>query len=156
MALEVGHEAPDFTLPDQDGADHTLSDYRGHWILVYFYPKDNTPGCTKEACAIRDSFPDFTRIDAVVLGISVDSVASHRKFADRHRLPFTLLSDESRTVVSTYGVWGTKKFMGKEYKGTSRVSFLVDPKGVIAKIYRKVKPAGHADEVLGNLAELMA
>lgn len=154
MKLEVGREAPPFTLSDQNGARHALSDYRGHWVLVYFYPKDNTPGCTKEACAIRDSFPDFTKIDAVVLGISVDSTASHLKFAEKFRLPFTLLSDGEKETVKKYGVWGKKKFMGKEYMGTRRMSFLIDPEGKIAKIYEKVKPAGHAAEVLEDLARL--
>ncbi len=154
MKLEVGKEAPPFTLPDQNGAIHALSDYRGHWVLVYFYPKDNTPRCTKEACAIRDSFPDFKKIDAVVLGISVDSTASHLKFAGKYRLPFTLLSDREKETVKKYGVWGKKKLMGKEYMGTRRMSFLIDPQGRIAKIYEKVKPAGHAAEVLEDLGRL--
>jgi len=156
MKLEEKQKAPDFTLPDQGGAAHTLSDYRGSWVVVYFYPKDNTPGCTKEACAFRDSFPDFKKLKAVVLGVSVDSVGSHDKFAARHELPFTLLSDEEKKVVKAYGVWGKKKFMGREYMGTVRTSFLIDPDGAIAKIYRKVKPAEHADEILADLGELGA
>ena len=155
MKLKIGDAAPDFSLPDQGGVSHSLSDYRGRWVLVYFYPKDNTPGCTKEACALRDAFPDFTKIDAVVLGISIDSVKSHRKFADKHRLPFTLLSDEGREVVKRFGVWGKKKLMGREYMGTRRASFLIDPAGVIAKIYDTVKPVEHAGEVLDDLAALM-
>lgn len=154
MKPTEGKPAPAIELPDQDGRVHRLSDYRGQWVLVYFYPKDNTSGCTKEACAIRDVHPRFAELDAVVLGVSVDPVKSHRKFADRHELPFTLLSDEEKTVVKEWGVWGEKKFMGREYMGTNRMSFLVDPKGVIAKIYAKVKPAEHAGEVLADLAAL--
>lgn len=156
MKLEEKQKAPDFTLPDQDGKAHTLSDYKGSWVVVYFYPKDNTPGCTKEACAFRDSFPDFKKLKAVVLGISVDSVKSHDKFAAKFELPFTLLSDEEKKVVKAYGVWGKKKFMGREYMGTMRTSFLIDPDGTIAKIYWKVKPAEHADEILADLAKLGA
>lgn len=154
MRLEVGQAAPPFTLPDQNGAMHSLSDYRGHWVLVYFYPRDNTPGCTKEACTIRDGFQDFAKFNAVVLGISTDSTESHLKFAGKYRLPFTLLSDGEKEAVRKYGVWGEKKLMGKEYMGTRRMSFLIDPEGRIAKIYEKVKPAGHAAEVLEDLARL--
>ncbi len=150
----IGTEAPDFTLPDQDGEEHTLSAYRGKWVLLYFYPKDDTPGCTIEACTIRDQFKDFQKIDAVVLGVSVDSVASHKKFADAYQLPFTLLADEHKEVVGEYGVFGEKKFMGKTYMGTSRTSFLIDPAGKIAKVYEKVKPEAHAAEVLADLSAL--
>lgn len=146
--------APDFTLPDQNGASHTLSDYRGAWVLLYFYPKDDTAGCTKEACMIRDSFPAFGKLKAKVLGVSVDSVASHKKFAAKYKLPFTLLADEEKKVVKKYGVWGKKKFMGREYMGTMRTSFLIDPRGKIANIYEKVDPIVHADAVLRDLKEL--
>ena len=148
--------APDFTLPDQDGKPHALADYRGKWVLLYFYPKDDTPGCTIEACTIRDQFKDFTTIGAIVLGISTDSVASHKKFASAYELPFTLLADEQKEVVGKYGVFGEKKFMGRTYLGTSRVSFLIDPAGKIAKVYAKVKPEVHAAEVIADLKALGA
>ena len=147
--------APDFTLPDQDGKDRALSSYRGKWVLLYFYPKDDTPGCTIEACTIRDQFKDFTAIGAVVLGVSTDSVASHKKFALAYGLPFTLLADEHKEVVGRYGVFGERKFMGKTYMGTSRTSFLIDPSGTIAKVYTKVKPEMHASEVITDLAALV-
>jgi len=145
--------APDFTLPDQNGVPHRLADARGRWVLVYFYPKDDTPGCTKEACTLRDSFPVFGTMNALVYGVSVDSVASHKKFADKYVLPFTLLADTDRAVVQAYGVWGKKTFMGKSYDGTLRTSFLIDPKGKIAKVYEGVKPAEHAAQVLADLKE---
>ncbi len=148
---EIGTRAPAFTLPDQEGKEHSLSDYKGKWFLLYFYPKDDTPGCTIEACTIRDQFKDFTNIDAIVLGVSTDSVASHKKFASAYELPFTLLADVNKEVVGQYGVFGEKKFMGKTYMGTRRTSFLVDPEGEIAKVYEKVKPEVHATEVIADL-----
>ena len=148
----VGQMAPDFTLLDQEGKSHTLSSYRGKWVLLYFYPKDDTPGCTIEACTIRDQFQDFQKIEAVVLGVSTDSVESHRKFAAAYQLPFTLLADEHKEVVGRYGVFGEKKFMGKTYMGTSRTSFLINPSGEIVKVYEKVKPEEHAAEVLHDLS----
>jgi len=151
MKLKIGDAAPEIHLPDQDGTVHSLADYRGKWVLLYFYPKDDTPGCTAEACAIRDNFPEFGKLDAVVLGISVDSEKSHKKFAEKHELPFTLLADDKKEVVQKYGVWGTKKFMGREYDGTSRTSFLIGPDGTVAKIYEKVKPEIHAEEVLKDI-----
>lgn len=154
MKLNIGDKAPAFTLPDADGNDHKLSDYKGKWVLVYFYPRDNTPGCTKEACAMRDSHPSFKKLKAVVLGVSADSPKSHTKFRDKHDLNFTLLSDEDKGMLKDYGVWGKKKFMGREFMGIQRMSFLIDPKGKIAKVYEKVKPAEHADEVLQDLKEL--
>ncbi len=149
-----GQQAPDFTLPDQDGVAHSLSSYKGKWVLLYFYPKDNTPGCTIEACTIRDQFKDFTNIDAIVLGVSTDSVKSHKKFADGFNLPFTLLADENKEVVGKYGVFGEKKMMGRTYMGTKRSSFLLDPSGKIAKVYEKVKPERHARDVLTDLKAL--
>jgi peroxiredoxin Q/BCP len=149
----VGQQAPDFSLPDQDGVTHTLAEYKGKWVLLYFYPKDNTPGCTIEACTLRDQFKDFKKIDAVVLGVSTDSVKSHKKFADGFNLPFTLLADENKEVVGQYGVFGEKKMMGKTYMGVRRSSFLIDPSGKIAKVYEKVKPETHAAEVLADLAK---
>lgn len=151
-----GMQASDFTLLDQDGVSHTLSSYQGKWVLLYFYPKDDTPGCTIEACTIRDQFTNFESIQAVVLGVSTDSVASHKKFALKYELPFTLLADETKEVVGTYGVFGEKKFMGNTYMGTSRTSFLIDPTGKIAKVYEKVKPETHAADVLADLRALGA
>ncbi|MGC8776205.1 MAG: thioredoxin-dependent thiol peroxidase [Minisyncoccia bacterium] len=152
--LKLNQKAPDFKLKDQDGKNHKLSDYRGKWVLIYFYPKDDTPGCTKEACAIRDNFPDFKKLNIVVLGISVDSVESHKKFVKKYNLPFILLSDDKKEVVKKYGVWAKKKFMGKVYEGTLRTSFLIDPFGKIFKIYKNVKPEFHAEEVLNDLKNI--
>lgn len=151
MTLAIGERAPEFALPDQDGKLHRLSEAKGKWVLLYFYPKDMTPGCTVEACTIRDAWGDFVHRNLIVFGVSTDSVASHRKFADKHKLPFTLLADEHKEVVKQYGVWGKKKFMGREYMGTKRMSFLIDPKGKIAKIYETVKPPNHAAEVLSDV-----
>jgi peroxiredoxin Q/BCP len=149
--LVIGKNAPAFSLPDQEGKMHSLKDYVGKWVLLYFYPKDDTPGCTTEACAIRDAFLDFEKNNAVVLGVSCDSPKSHAKFVEKYKLPFTLLADEEKTVVNAYGVWAPKKFMGREYLGVLRTSFLIDPEGKIKKIYEKVKPAIHADEVLNDI-----
>jgi len=154
MALKEGTKAPAFALPDQDGETHRLSSYRGRWVLVYFYPRDNTSGCTKEACAIRDRFPDFAKLGIQVFGVSKDSVASHARFAARHDLPFTLLSDESGAMIEKYGAWRKKKMAGRETMGIVRMSYLVDPEGRIAKVYPKVKPAEHAGEVLVDLERL--
>ncbi len=148
---KVNTVAPDFTLPDQDGKTRSLSDYKGKWVLLYFYPKDDTPGCTVEACTIRDQFQDFKKINAVVLGVSTDSVASHKRFVDAYELPFTLLSDEQKEVVGKYGVYGEKKMMGKTYMGTKRTSFLIDPEGTIKKVYENVKPPKHAMEVVQDI-----
>lgn len=150
----IGAKAPEFTLPDQNGTEQPLTAYLGQWILIYFYPKDDTPGCTKEACAIRDAFPDFDAGKVKVLGISADSVKSHKKFEEKYRLPFTLLADDGARVARTYGVFGLKKFMGREYEGINRTSFLISPDGNIAKIYEKVKPEVHATEVLADLKTL--
>ncbi len=151
MSLTVGQKAPAFTLPDQTGKEHSLKDYAGSWVLLYFYPKDDTPGCTKEACAFRDTFPKFRTVGVQVFGVSIDSAKKHTKFIEKYNLPFTLLADEDKKTVSDYGVWAKKKFMGREYMGTLRVSFLIDPQGKIAKIYEQVKPETHADEVLRDL-----
>lgn len=152
--LKENSKAPDFSLPDQDGKLHKLSDYKGKWVLVYFYPKDDTPGCTTEACTLRDNLPHFKTSKAVILGISKDSPASHKKFADKYGLPFTLLSDEDHKVLEKYGVWGEKSFMGKVFMGIKRISFLISPEGKIAKAYPKVKPAEHAAEVLKDIEAL--
>ena len=154
MKLNVGSKAPDFTAPDQTGAVRSLKDYRGKWILLYFYPKDMTPGCTIEACTLRDEFAGFRRRGIVILGVSTDTAASHDKFTKKYQLPFTLLSDPNKTVVKAYGVWGIKKFMGRTFQGTRRMSFLINPDGEIAKMYDTVKPAEHASQVLKDHAAL--
>lgn len=145
---EVGTKAPDFTLRDQEGVPHTLSEYRGKKVLLYFYPKDDTPGCTVEACTIRDSFSDFEAMDIVVLGVSPDDEKKHKKFREKYSLPFTLLADTDHSVAEAYGTWQLKKFMGREYMGMARVSFLIDEKGYIKRVYEKVSPITHAKEVL--------
>lgn len=151
MKVAVGKKAPAFKLPDEGGKTHTLKEYAGKWLLIYFYPKDDTPGCTIEACTIRDQFKDFKKIGATVVGVSTDSVKSHKKFKDAYELPFTLLSDEDKKMVSAYGVWTEKSMYGRKYMGTVRSSFLVDPKGIVRKVYEKVKPAKHAAEVIADL-----
>lgn len=148
----IGEVAPDFTLLDQNGVEHPLSSYRGKWVLLYFYPRDNTPGCTKQACAIRDAWTEFEKMNCVVLGISTDGEKSHKKFEEKYTLPFTLLADTEKEVVKAYGVWAPKKFMGREFLGTLRTSFLINPEGKIVKVYEKVKPVLHAEEVLSELA----
>ncbi len=142
--LTVGDMAPDFTLQGNDGNEHTLSAYRGGFVLLYFYPKDNTPGCTTEAETFRDLYGEFETRDITVFGISADSVESHKKFAQKLQLPFVLLADPEKEAISAYNAWGKKKFMGREYEGTLRNSFLIDPDGRIAKIYESVKPKEHA------------
>ena len=152
--LKIGQKAPAFTLPDQDGKVHSLKDYAGKWVLVYFYPKDDTTGCTKEACAIRDDFPAFGKLKAKVIGVSADSVESHKKFAKKYELPFTLLADTEKKMINAYGVWQKKSMYGREYMGIVRSSFLINPQGKLAKIYEKVKPDVHAEEVLVDLKNL--
>ncbi len=149
--LHEGDTAPDFTLLDQDGITHSLNTEKGKWVLLYFYPKDNTPGCTKQACALRDEFPAFEKLNCTVFGISVDSVISHKKFAEKFSLPFTLLADTEKSMVEAYGVWKKKKRAGREYLGIVRTSFLINPSGKIAKIYENVNPETHATEILRDL-----
>ena len=144
-------KAPTFSLFDQDGNTHTLEQYLGKKVLVYFYPKDDTPGCTTEACSFRDNYQDLSDAGLVVLGISKDTVKSHKKFVEKYDLPFPLLSDEDTSVCQAYGVWGMKKFMGREYMGISRSSFLIDEKGDITKIYNEVKPKEHVSEIKDEL-----
>ena len=153
MKLKVDDNAPDFKLPDQEGKDHSLKDYRGKWVVVYFYPKDDTPGCTKEACTVRDNLPAFRELKATILGISADSVRSHTKFAEKYGLNFTILADEDKKVVNQYGVWAKKAFMGRKYMGILRTSFLINPGGKIIKIYENVKPEVHAEELINDLKE---
>jgi peroxiredoxin Q/BCP len=145
MALREGDKAPPFPL---------LARHAGAWVLVYFYPKDDTPGCTNEACALRDAFPDFASLDCAVIGVSADSETAHARFAGKHRLPFALLADTDKKVIKQYGAWQRKKFMGREYMGIARQSFLIDPRGVIQKVYTNVKPDAHAAEVLADLRTL--
>jgi peroxiredoxin Q/BCP len=133
---------------------HSLKDERGRWVLLYFYPKDMTPGCTKEACAVRDTFPSFEKLNAVVWGVSADSVESHKKFAESYNLRFPLLADTEKKAIEAYGVWQEKNMMGRKYMGIVRSSFLIDPEGNIAKVYEKVKPEIHAEEVLSDLKAL--
>lgn len=149
--LEIGTKAPDFTLPDQNGVSHSLSDYRGKKVILYFYPKDQTAGCTKEACSFRDRYPQITEKGAVVIGISKDSVKSHKNFEEKQSLPFTLLSDEDTSVIQMYDVWKEKKMAGRTYMGIVRSTYLIDEEGVIIKTYDKVKTAVHGDEVLEAL-----
>ena len=149
--LKVGNKAPKFELPDQDGKLHKLSDYLGKKVLIYFYPKDDTPGCTTEACNFRDNFADMSKMGLVVLGVSKDSVKSHKKFADKYDLNFPILSDESTEMIKDYGAWRLKKFMGREYMGIERMSVLVDEDGKVAKIYESVKPADHTQEVIEDV-----
>ena len=148
-------QAPSFSLPDQNGQLQTLDEFKGQWIVLYFYPKDDTPGCTKEACNFRDVRDSIASLgNAVVVGISKDSVKSHAKFAEKHNLNFTLLSDESHETISAYGSWGLKKFMGREYEGIKRNTYIIDPKGIIVKEYLGVNPAKHAVEIINDLTEL--
>jgi len=146
--LQAGQKAPSFSAIDQEGKTVTLEEYLGKKVILYFYPKDDTPGCTKEACAFRDNFPNFQRIHAEILGVSVDSEKTHKKFSEKHALPFRLVSDPDKTIVEAYGVWGKKKFMGREYMGTNRVTYLIDEHGVTVQVWPKVKPETHAAEVL--------
>ena len=151
LKLRAGDIAPVFTAATQDGSQVSLSDFKGKHVILYFYPKDDTPGCTKEACAFRDEFAQFQARGAIVLGVSVDSAKSHTKFIEKFKLPFTLLADEDKRIVETYGVWGQKSFMGRKYMGTYRVTFLIGPDGRIQKIWPEVKPPEHAKEVLAAL-----
>jgi thioredoxin-dependent peroxiredoxin len=147
LRLKEGDKAPEFNAVTQAGEKVALSDYRGKKVVLYFYPKDDTPGCTKEACGFRDEFAVFQKQGAVVLGVSTDSAKSHAKFAEKYKLPFTLLADEDKQIVSAYGVWGQKSFMGRKYFGTHRVTFLIGPEGRIERIWPEVKAAQHATEV---------
>jgi peroxiredoxin Q/BCP len=146
--------AKDFELPDQNGKIHKLSDYKGKWIVLYFYPKDDTPGCTKEACNFRDSINKFKKLGVVILGVSKDSVTSHKKFADKYHLNFTILSNEDKSVIKKYKSWGIKKFMGREFEGTIRNTYLINPKGEIVKFYEKVNPLSNAQQILKDLSSL--
>lgn len=147
------YPAPQFTLSDPDGNAHSLSDYSGKWVVLYFYPKDDTPGCTTEACAMRDARDDLTDLGAVVIGVSKDDAASHEKFKTKYNLNFTLLSDEKGEVIDAYGAWGPKQF-GRE--GILRRTYLIDPEGVVRKVYGRVTPLGHGEQVIEELTKLQA
>jgi len=145
--LNVGTAAPDFELPDQDGRRHRLSDKRGSWVVLYFYPKDDTPGCTKEACAFRDAMADLGDLDAEVFGVSADDTASHAEFAAKYGLNFPLLADVDREVIDAYQAWGEKERDGVRYEGIMRITYLIDPQGMIAQTWTVEEPEAHADEV---------
>jgi thioredoxin-dependent peroxiredoxin len=151
--IEVGIKAPDFMLPDQDGKMHKLSEYRGKPVVLYFYPKDDTPGCTKEACSFRDNFAQFKKAGIEVLGVSTDDPKSHTKFREKYHLPFTLLADTDKKVVKDYDVWVDKTNYGKTYFGTARTTFLIDKNGNIIHVFEHVKPEDHAQEVINRFSE---
>jgi len=148
MAISSGMPAPDFALPDENGTLRRLSDFRGRRVVLYFYPKDDTPGCTTEACNFRDDYSAYEKAGVVLLGVSPDTVKSHAKFKQKYDLPFPLLADPEHKVCELYGVWGKKKFMGREYDGVLRTTFLIGPDGIVQKVFENVKPAQHSREVL--------
>jgi peroxiredoxin Q/BCP len=154
MAITTGSLAPEFTLQDENGLKHSLSDYRGKPLILYFYPKDDTPGCTTEACNFRDDYSKYQEAQVVILGLSPDTPRSHKKFKAKYDLPFTLLADEDHAVCDLYGTWGPKKYMGKSYEGVFRTTFLIDSQGYIRKVFENVKPAEHSSEVLEALRQL--
>ena len=148
MPIQAGILAPDFSLPDETGKLRSMSEFRGKPIVLYFYPKDDTPGCTKEACSFRDDYSQYQQAGVTILGVSPDSPKKHTKFKEKYALPFTLLADEDHQVCELYGVWGRKKFMGREYDGVFRTTFLIDADGNILKVFENVRPAEHSSEVL--------
>ena len=151
MPIPAGVPAPNFKLEDEHGEPHELKDYLGQPVVLYFYPKDDTPGCTTEACSFRDDYQDFQQAGVAVLGVSPDTVQSHMKFKNKYNLPFTLLADPGHVVCDTYGVWGLKKRMGREYEGVYRTTFLIDEDGMVARVFENVKPDGHSREILDAL-----
>jgi len=151
MAVAAGVPAPDFSLADENGVTHTLSEFRGKYVVLYFYPKDDTPGCTTEACNFRDDYSAYEKAGAVILGVSPDSSKSHTKFKQKFHLPYNLLADEGHKVCDLFGAWGPKKFKGREYDGVYRTTFVIGPDGNIAKVFENVKPDGHSQEVLAAL-----
>lgn len=151
--LEVGKKAPDFSLLNQNDKKISLKDFIGHKVVLYFYPKDDTSGCTKEACSFSDDLPKFSKIDAVILGVSPDSVKSHKKFSEKYKLKFDLLADEEKLVLEKFGVWKEKSMYGRKYMGVERTTFIIDQKGKIKKIFNKVKVDGHNKEVLEALKD---
>lgn len=153
MIPTPGTPAPDFALPDETGALRRLADFRGQTIVLYFYPKDDTPGCTTEACNFRDDYSAYQEAGVTILGVSPDSPKSHARFKEKFQLPFSLLADEDHRVCEAYGVWGQKKFMGKDYMGVLRTTFIIDPEGRVKKVFENVKPAEHSVEVLAAVRE---
>jgi Peroxiredoxin len=151
MPIQANIMAPDFTLPDETGTPRTLSAFRGKPVVLYFYPKDDTTGCTTEACSFRDDYSVYKEAGIVVLGVSPDSAASHTKFKNKYNLPFTLLADDGHKVCELYGAWGPKKFMGREYEGVLRTTYLIGPDGMIIKVFANVKPEGHSSQVFAAL-----
>lgn len=149
---DIGQKAPSFQLKDQTGKTHRLEDYKGRWVVLYFYPKDDTPGCTKEACSFQDNIAAVQQKNTVVLGVSVDDVTSHGRFAKKHGLTFPLLADPDKQAVGAYDVWKEKNLYGKKTMGIVRTTYLIDPQGAIAKVWRKVTVEGHTDEVLAAIA----
>ena len=152
--IEEGKKAPSFTLENQDGEKISLNNFAGKNVVLYFYPKDNTSGCTQEACNFRDDFPKFGKMEAVILGVSPDSVQSHKKFSEKYKLPFHLLSDEKKQVLEKYGVWKEKSMYGRKYMGVERSTFIIDKTGKVRRIFRKVKVDNHNDEVMKAIKEL--
>ncbi|MCJ7661461.1 MAG: thioredoxin-dependent thiol peroxidase, partial [Anaerolineales bacterium] len=148
MPISINQLAPEFTLLDENEIQHTLSEYRGKPVVLYFYPKDDTPGCTKEACGFRDDYSAYEETSVVILGVSPDTPKSHLKFKNKYDLPFTLLADSDHKVCDLYEVWGRKKFMGREYDGVFRTTFLIDPLGNIINVFENVKPANHSEQIL--------
>ena len=154
IQLKVGDPAPDFVLNDEEGRKHSLAAYQGQPVILYFYPKDDTPGCTTEACNFRDDYSAYEDADVVILGVSADDEASHLKFKEKFDLPFSLLADTKKEVVNKYGVWGKKSMYGKEFEGIHRTTFLIDTEGKIARIFEKVKPSTHSEELLNEIDKL--
>ena len=154
MELQIGDKAANISLPNQDNAEISLQDFRGSWVVLYFYPKDKTPGCTQEACDFRDNLANLSGLNAVVLGVSPDSVKTHQSFIDKESLNFTLLSDTDKKALKAYGAWGLKKLYGKEYEGVIRSTFVIDPQGKIAFLWKNVKVKGHIDAIKEKLQEL--
>lgn len=150
----LNKQAPDFNLPDQNNQSHKLSDYAGKWLVLYFYPKDDTPGCTTEACSFRDNLEGLKKEGVEVVGVSKDTVSSHKKFVNKFNLNFTLLADSQIEVIKAYGAWGKKKFMGKEFEGTLRTTFLINPEGKVVKVYEDVKPQDHALQIENDFKSL--
>jgi len=154
MAISAGIQAPDFALPDEGNKIRHLSDFKGRAVVLYFYPKDDTPGCTTEACNFRDNYSAYVNADVVILGISPDTTESHGKFKEKFTLPFPLLADKEHKICQLYDVWGAKKFAGREFEGVLRTTFLIDGKGKIVKVFKNVKPSEHSAEVLAEIKSL--
>ncbi|HKZ44069.1 MAG TPA: thioredoxin-dependent thiol peroxidase [Anaerolineales bacterium] len=154
MPIEPGIPAPEFSLPDENETIRHLSDFRGNVVVLYFYPKDDTTGCTTEACSFRDDYSAYEKADVIILGVSPDSTKSHTKFKDKYALPFPLLADEGHKVCNLYDVWGPKKLYGREYEGVLRTTFLIDKEGKVARVFEKVKPAEHSTEILEAISNL--